>query len=158
MGTGSDRHLPERLSHHHRRVPRCAQQRRYSQYRLCSLNESWQGDVDLRLFDQKLAHWFDPSVFTAGPANYYGYGNDSRTEPNIRNDGSKNLDLALFKNTKFGPDQRLGLEFRAEFFNTLNRVQFNPPNTSCCGGASFGQITGQYNLPRVVQFALRMTF
>jgi hypothetical protein len=108
--------------------------------------------------DQKLAHWFDPSVFTAGPANYYGYGNDSRTEPNIRTDGSKNLDLALFKNTKFGPDQRLGLEFRAEFFNTLNRVQFNPPNTSCCGGSSFGQVTGQYNLPRIVQFALRMTF
>jgi hypothetical protein len=108
--------------------------------------------------DQKLAHWFDTSVFTPGPSNYYGYGNDSRTEPNIRSDGSKNFDFGLFKNTKFGPDDRLGLEFRAELFNAFNRVQFNPPNTSCCGGSSFGQVTGQYNLPRIVQFALRMTF
>jgi hypothetical protein len=37
-------------------------------------------------------------------------------------------------------------------------VQFNPPNTSCCGGASFGQVTGQYNLPRNIQFALRLSF
>ena len=65
----------------------------------------------------------------------------------------KNFDFAAFKNTKFGPEDRIGLEFRAEFFNLFNRTQFNPPNTSCCGGTSFGQVTGQYNLPRVIQFA-----
>ena len=108
--------------------------------------------------DQRLAHWFNTSVFTPGPAGYYGYGNDSRTEPNIQDDGVKNFDFAFFKNTKFGPEQRIGTEFRAEFFNGFNRVQFNPPNTSCCGGASFGQVTGQYNLPRIVQFALRVRF
>jgi hypothetical protein len=70
----------------------------------------------------------------------------------------KNFDFAIFKNTKFGPDGRIGTEFRAEFFNGFNRPQFNPPNTSCCGGSSFGQVTSQYNLPRVVQFALRVTF
>jgi hypothetical protein len=106
--------------------------------------------------DQKLAHWFDPSTFIAGTD--YGYGNDSRTEPNLRADGAKNFDFGFFKNTKFGPGERLGLEFRAELFNAFNRPQFNPPNTSCCGGASFGQVTAQYNLPRVVQFALRFTF
>lgn len=108
--------------------------------------------------DQRLAHWFDTSVFTPGSPTDYGYGNDSRTEPNIRNDGSKNFDFAAFKNTKFGPGERLGLEFRAEFFNMFNHPQFNPPNSGCCGSSSFGQVTGQYNLPRIVQFALRMTF
>src|SRR2546430_7324426 len=49
--------------------------------------------------------------------NDYSYGTDSRTEPNIRSDGMKNFDFAVFKNTKFGPDQKLGAEFRAEFFN-----------------------------------------
>jgi len=124
----------------------------------------------------KLKHWFDDSVFfdnaclnlcsTTPPV--YNYGTDSRTEPNIRADGIRNFDFAAFKNTTFGPDGRIGLEFRAEFFNLFNRTQFNPPNTSCCANrlmdgspdpnSTFGQVTGQYNLPRVIQFALRTTF
>jgi hypothetical protein len=116
--------------------------------------------------DQKLAHWFNPLAFTNGDPTDFGYGHDSRTEPNIRNDGQKNFDFAAFKNTKFGPDGRYGFEFRAEFFNLFNRVQFNPPNSSCCGGttqdeqlnSTFGQVTGQYNLPRIIQFAGRITF
>jgi hypothetical protein len=104
---------------------------------------------------QKLAEWFDTSVFTAGAPDYYGYGTDSRTEPNIQTDGQKNFDFAAFKNTKFGPDGRYGFEFRGEFFNLFNRTQFNPPQA---WGSQFGQVTGQYNLPRVVQFAGRFTF
>ncbi len=106
--------------------------------------------------DARLAHWFNTSNFVA-PTDY-SYGNDSRTEPNIRDDGVKNFDLGLFKNFKFGPDGRIDAQLRGEFFNAFNRVQFNPPNTSCCGGASFGQVTGQYNLPRNIQFALRLSF
>jgi hypothetical protein len=108
--------------------------------------------------DQRLAHWFTTSVFTAGNPNLYNYGNDSRTEPKLQDDGVKNFDVAFFKNTKFGPEGRISVEFKAEFFNLFNRVQFNPPNTSCCGGAAFGQITGQYNLPRIAQFSLRAKF
>ena len=37
-----------------------------------------------------------------------------------------------FKTTNFGPEDKLGLQFRTEFFNTFNRVQFGPPNTACC--------------------------
>jgi hypothetical protein len=106
--------------------------------------------------DARLAKWFDTSVFTNGTD--YSYGNDSRTEPNIRSDGMKNFDFAVFKNTKFGPDQRLGAEFRAEFFNGFNHPQFGPPNSGCCGGSSFGRVSSQYNIPREVQFALRFTF
>jgi hypothetical protein len=106
--------------------------------------------------DQRLAHWFDPSVFVK--SNDYSYGNDSRTEPNIRTDGQKNFDFAVFKNTKFGPDERLGAEFRAEFFNGFNHPQFNPPDSGCCGGSNFGRVSSQYNLPRLIQFALRITF
>ncbi|MBV8553305.1 MAG: TonB-dependent receptor, partial [Acidobacteriaceae bacterium] len=109
--------------------------------------------------NDKLAHWFKTSTFQANPPNapdYYGYGNDSRTEPNIRAAGVNNFDIGLFKNFNF--TERYVLQFRTEFFNTFNRVQFDPPNTSCCGGASFGQVTGQYNLPRLIQFALRFNF
>jgi hypothetical protein len=105
--------------------------------------------------DQKLAEWYDTSVFTAGAPNNYGYGTDSRTEPNIRGDGQKNFDFAFFKNIKFGPDGRFTFEFRGEFFNLFNRTQFNPPQG---WGSQFGQVTGQYNLPRVIQFAGRVSF
>lgn len=108
--------------------------------------------------DTRLAHWFDTSVFTNGTPGVYNYGNDPRAEPNIRDDGSRNFDFALFKNTKFGVDDRFGAEFRAEFFNGFNHPQFSPPNTGCCTGANFGQVTSQYNLPRLIQFGLRMTF
>jgi len=105
--------------------------------------------------DSKLARWYDTSVFTAGDPNDFGYGTDSRTEPNIRADGQKNFDFAAFKNTKFGPDGRFGFEFRGEFFNLFNRTQFSPP---AGWGSNIGQVTGQYNLPRVIQFAGRVTF
>jgi hypothetical protein len=106
--------------------------------------------------NQRLTQWFDTSVFTKGTD--FSYGTDSRTEPNIRTDGVKNFDFAFFKNTKFGPDQRLGAEFRAEFFNGFNHPQFNPPDSGCCGGSSFGRVSSQYNLPRLIQFGLRFTF
>jgi Carboxypeptidase regulatory-like domain len=106
--------------------------------------------------DQRLNQWFDTSVFVKGTD--WSYGNDSRTEPNIRADGMKNFDFAMFKNTKFGPDERLGAEFRAEFFNGFNHPQFNPPDSGCCGGSNFGRVSSQYNLPRLIQFALRFTF
>ncbi|HEX6804914.1 MAG TPA: carboxypeptidase-like regulatory domain-containing protein [Terriglobales bacterium] len=108
----------------------------------------------------RLNEWFDTSAFAF--TNNYGYGTDSRTEPNLRADGIKNIDFAAFKNTTFGPDDRIGLEFRAEFFNFFNHPQFSPPNTGCCtpvsAGGTFGQVTAQYNLPRVIQFGLRATF
>ena len=104
---------------------------------------------------EKIKKWYDTSVFTAGAPDYFGFGTDSRTEPNIRSDGQKNFDFAGFKNTKFGPDGRYGFEFRGEFFNLFNRTQFNPP---AGWGGSIGQVSGQYNLPRVIQFAGRVTF
>jgi len=103
----------------------------------------------------RLAQWFNTSAYAF--TNNYSFGTDSRTEPNVRADGVKNFDFAAFKNTKFGPDDRLSLEFRAEFFNLFNRTQFNPPNTSF-GSPNFGQVTAQYNLPRLIQFGLRFSF
>jgi len=103
----------------------------------------------------RLGEWFNTANFTN--TTTLTRGNDSRTEPNLRQDGEKNMDFALFKNTKFGPDDKLGLEFRGEFFNFFNHPQFAAPNTSCCG-STFGVVSSQYNLPRLIQFGLRLTF
>ncbi|MGO8817233.1 MAG: carboxypeptidase regulatory-like domain-containing protein [Terriglobia bacterium] len=99
--------------------------------------------------------WFNTSTFVNTTS--YTRGNDSRVEPDLRQDGEKNMEFAAFKKTTFGPDQRLNLEFRAEFFNVFNHPQFAAPNTSV-GNSNFGVVTSQYNLPRLIQFGLRLTF
>jgi hypothetical protein len=99
--------------------------------------------------------WINPSCFSA-PADW-GFGDESRVDPTLRSAGINNWDLAIFKTTNFGPEDKLGLQFRAEFFNTFNRVQFAPPNTGF-GGSSFGLVNNQLNNPRLIQLALKFLF
>jgi hypothetical protein len=74
-------------------------------------------------------------------------------------DREKNFDFELFKRTRFGPDDKLGLEFRTEFFNLFNRTQFAPPNTSV-GSSTFGVVssTEPGTNPRLIQFGLKFIF
>jgi hypothetical protein len=105
----------------------------------------------------KLNEWFNTACFVS-PADFT-FGTESRTDSNLRGSGVNNFDFALFKRTQFGPDNRLGLEFRSEFFNLFNRTQFAPPNTSV-GAANFGVVTstaGGTN-PRLIQFGLKFIF
>ncbi len=106
----------------------------------------------------RLNEWFNTSVFSYPPA--FSFGNVSRTLPDVRTHGIDNFDFAIFKNTKFGPDERLNIQFRTEFFNTFNRVQFGYPGQTCCqpDQSSFGVVSSTANLPRLIQFALRFTF
>lgn len=103
------------------------------------------------------AGWINPACFTE-PAPYT-FGNEPRVDPTLQADGIANWDFAAFKHTTFGPDQRLGFEFRAEMFNLFNRVQFIPP-ANTAGTSSFGVISGQgqMNNPRLVQFAGKFIF
>jgi hypothetical protein len=71
----------------------------------------------------KLGEWFNAACFTA-PADFT-YGNESRTDPTLRSSAVNNWDFALFKKTMFGPDERLGIAFRAEFFNSTSSVATN---------------------------------
>ena len=107
----------------------------------------------------KLGEAFNTACFAPPPD--YGYGTEARVDPTLRADGINNWDLAIFKRTQFGPDNKLGLEFRTEFFNTFNRTQFGFPGTSYNGtptGNSFGLITSQLNNPRLIQFGLKFAF
>jgi len=106
----------------------------------------------------RLDEWFNTSVFSHPPA--FDFGNVPRTLPDVRNHGIDNFDFAIFKNTKFGPDERFGIQFRTEFFNIFNRVQFGYPGQTCCqpDQSGFGVVSSQANFPRLIQFALRFTF
>ena len=63
-------------------------------------------------------------------------------------------DLGLLKD--FGIVERVKLQFRAEFFNAFNNVNFGLPQNYLGSGAT-GQITGA-NSPRILQLALKLAF
>src|SRR5207253_6639 len=80
----------------------------------------------------KLDQWFNVNCFAAPPQ--WGFGSESRVDSSLRSDGLKNFDFAVFKKTSFG--ERMGLEFRTEFFNLFNHPQFGFPGTGFVGGTS----------------------
>lgn len=101
----------------------------------------------------RLNGWFNKAAFTLPPA--FTFGNLARTLPDVRSPGIADYNLAVFKNTAI--TERVGIQFRTEMFNLFNRVQFNSPGLSL-GTPQFGVISGQYNNPRLIQFALRLLF
>lgn len=100
--------------------------------------------------------WFNPSAFLAPPANSGFWGNLGRDT--LNGPGLGTWDFSAFKDTRI--HERLGVEFRAEIFNLLNRANFNTPNlivftpTGVSGTA--GAITSTSTTSRQVQFALKL--
>ena len=101
----------------------------------------------------RLSGWFNTAAF-ALPGSFT-YGNSARSMPDVRSQGIANYDFTVFKNTFI--TEKVGLQFRTEIFNLFNRVQFAYPGTAL-GVPQFGVVSGQYNTPRLVQFALRLSF
>ena len=105
--------------------------------------------------ESRINKWFNTACYSQPAA--YTFGNVSRTLPNVRSDGINNWDFALFKDNTFGAERRFNLQFRAEFFNLFNHPQFDVPGQSY-GTAQFGVVSLQFNNPRLVQLALKLTF
>jgi hypothetical protein len=112
--------------------------------------------------------WFNVTCFSyAGDS---AFCNEPRVDPDLRSDGVKNFDLALKKATPI--HESANLEFRTEFFNIFNRVQFAPPGAMAPVNAStpfitqgslpantlYGKVAYQTNKPRQIQLSLRLTF
>jgi hypothetical protein len=100
--------------------------------------------------------WFNPNAFVLPASGTYGdLGRGILSGP-----GLADVDLSLFKDTRVS--ERTSLEFRAEFFNVLNHVNFGPPNTTVFASgiisASAGTITTLATNPRQIQFGLKLLF
>ena len=100
--------------------------------------------------------WFNPAAFLAPPNNSGFFGNlgrDTLTGP-----GLATWDFAVHKDTRL--HERLNLQFRAEFFNILNRANFNTPNavtfTPTGVSPTAGLITSTATSSRQVQLSLKM--
>jgi hypothetical protein len=78
----------------------------------------------------------------------------------FRGPGFHNLDMALIKDTPFGTrgKRELGiLEFRAEFFNIFNIVNFGLPSNEVLG-SGFGIISHTSGNSRQIQFSLKLIY
>jgi len=116
----------------------------------------------------QLNQWFNPNCFATPPA--YGFGSEARVDSSLRADGWRNFDFAVFKKTNI--TERVGLEFRTEFFNLFNHPVFGFPGTNFApttdpvtgavnnAANSFGTVAGTNPgaNPRLIQFALKLVF
>jgi hypothetical protein len=101
----------------------------------------------------RLSDYFNTSAFAVNQS--FAYGTAPRYLSSIRGPGQANTNLSIIKDTMFR--ERYRLEFRAEFFNLFNRVEFGLPDTTY-GDTTFGQISTQVNIPRQIQFGLKLYF
>jgi outer membrane receptor protein involved in Fe transport len=111
----------------------------------------------------EVQEWFNTSAFVPNAIGTFG-----DTGKNIlRGPRFFDTDLAAIKNAKIS--ERLSLEFRAEFFNAFNNVNFGRPDGNLADiGATYGQITGMAGSsssntygtaqPRIIQFAMKLAF
>ena len=112
---------------------------------------------------------FTGPVIQGGPSQYFNpnafiqplpgtYGNAGRNI--LQGPGLVETDLSLTK--KLPLSERLTMQFRSEFFNVFNRVNFNTPNpvvyASATGGPSptAGVITSTSTTSRQIQFGLKL--
>jgi hypothetical protein len=124
------------------------------------VNPSFKGPVVLG----KPSQWFNPAAFIAPPSASGFYGNAGRDT--FTGPGLATWDFSVLKDTAIS--ERLQLQFRAEFFNLLNRANFNTPNlivftpptatnpTGLSGTA--GAISSTATTARQLQFALKLVW
>ena len=107
---------------------------------------------DPSMASPSVSRWFNPAAYTL-PAQF-AYGNSA---PNsLWGPGLVTWDMGVFKN--FALYEHSTLQFRSEFFNTLNHPSFNNPQSNISVPSQVGTILSTSTGPRVVQFALRLEF
>jgi hypothetical protein len=114
-------------------------------------------DITLPAGERTPERWFNTSGFETNASRQLSF--NYRTFPsrlnNVRGDGVNSWDLSVLKNMRI--QERLNLQFRGEFLNAFNHVNFAPPNASPTSTA-FGQVTSQMGYPRRIQLMLKVMF
>jgi hypothetical protein len=98
--------------------------------------------------------WFNPAAFAVNPNG--SFGETLRGE--FFGPSRSTMDLGVLKRFRITGD--VNVQFRAEFFNLFNTVNFNNPSNnewSVSSPSSFGRLTGAQD-PRIMQFGLKFGF
>jgi len=118
--------------------------------------------------------YLNPAAFTSPPGSpvngfALSYGNSPDFLSTVRGPWQMNggENFGIVKRTRI--TERYNLEFRADMFDVFNRQRLGDPDTSLGDGlpnfvngvntgGTFSLITGPQDGPRVIQFAMRLTF
>jgi hypothetical protein len=96
----------------------------------------------------QVIQFFNTAAFVANPTGQFGnVGRNTLIGP-----GLSNTDIAVMRN--FRLTERFKLQFRSEFFNVFNQVNFSAPVNTVTSSA-FGRLSSALS-PRLVQFALKL--
>ena len=119
---------------------------------------NWNPNFTGSMYPRTRAQWFNPEAFLTPAAGTLGnVGRDSLNGPDLTE-----LDLSAAKNTRL--TERVGLQFRAEFFNVLNHTNFLTPNpvvyASGTSGVSptAGVISATSTASRQIKFGAKVQF
>ena len=119
---------------------------------------NWNPAFSGSLYPRKPSQYFNPQAFLPPATGTFGnVSRDSLTGP-----GLFGLDFSAVKSVPLR--ERLGLQFRAEFFNILNHTDFSTPNevvyTSATSGISptAGVVTATSTTSRQIQFGAKLQF
>lgn len=111
------------------------------------------GDATLdtgRPHGELIAKYFNTAVFASNAIGTFGNSGKNT----LRGPRYFNTDFGVTKRTELA--ERVAVDFRAEFFNVFNNVNFGLPGSNQSSG-QFGRITSALD-PRIVQFGLRLQF
>jgi len=111
------------------------------------------GDVLTPSDQRTVQNWFNAASVVIPTDPSQPFGNAPRNA--YRGPLVWQMDLAASKRFPLGW-RTSNFEFRAEFFNLLNRTNFRAPNGNR-SSAAFGTITQTYD-PRIIQFAFKFNF
>lgn len=131
--------------------------------------DDWRAPIAGEKFDPNVDRYFKPAtvaswvgdVATITTQGWFPLqprdriGNMTKNNPKMRNFPIYSENVSLAKTFNPFKDKAFEADLRFEAFNMLNRCQFSTPSTNM-SSSSFGQVTGQSNSARTMQFALKL--
>lgn len=119
---------------------------------------NWNPEFSGNLYPKTVNQYFNAAAFLPPETGTYGnVGRDALTGP-----GLTQLDFSATRNAHLA--ERLGFQFRAEFFNILNHTNLSTPNevvySSATSGISptAGLVTSTSTTSRQIQFGAKLQF
>ncbi|MGA7090834.1 MAG: TonB-dependent receptor [Candidatus Acidiferrales bacterium] len=123
----------------------------FSRAECTGANPASQGSVTSRING-----YFNLAAFAPAPTIGDGTGFGNCGVGILRGPSELNLDLGIHRD--FALAESSVLQFRAEFFNFTNTPKFGLPVNDFAAGPAFGVISSTVANPRIVQFALKLSF